>query len=261
MLGIRSLTTIVLYLFVAWQLSAQEQKTTYTLTDWFPYGWEQDGEPRGFLVELALALDEGTGMDSAIALAPVSRVIHLMKSGQYDLSIIFRGDKLEDKVDHLLSFACIRTVVISLKNKPVRLLEDMNGLRVAFSNSGYFINNQRPDLEIEGVQVSSPAMMFRMLLRGRIQAFVTDEAVLAAYRANLHEDYSLSEDDWSLIAEPYFLDALELTLAVPKSKQIVPMKQRLAGIADNPDVRAKVQSIFNRYGLAQATACLDNRVK
>lgn len=235
---------------------AQSVQPTYTLTDWFPYGWEQDGEPRGFLVELARAVDESAGMTSSVSLAPVSRVIHLMKSGQYDLSIIFRGEKLEDKVDHLVSFACIRTAVVSLKEKPVRQLQDMNGLRVAFSNSGYFINNQRPDLDIEGVQVASPAMMFRMLLRGRIQAFVTDEAVLAAYRANLHPVHSLPVEDWALIAEPFFLDALELTLATPKAKNLGSLKQRFVSIGKSKSLQEKTQSIFDNYGLSDATACL-----
>lgn len=240
---------------LTWAASAQTFRPTYTLTDWFPYAWVHEGEPRGFLVELAQAVDESVGLNSPIALAPVPRVIHLMKSGQYDLSIIFRGDKLEDKVNHLFSFACVRTAVVSLNDNPIRQLDDLNGLRVAFSNSGYFISNQRPDLNIEGVQVGSPAMMFRMLLRGRIHALVTDEAVLAGYRARLNKDYTLTDAEWSRIAAPFYLERLELTLASPKTKDLGPLKHQLSSLNNSPELLDRVRSIFSDYGMKHTPTC------
>ncbi len=240
---------------LTWAANAQALRPTYTLTDWFPYAWMHEGEPRGFLVELARAVDESVGLNSPIALAPVPRVIHLMKSGQYDLSIIFRGDKLEDKVNHLFSFACIQTAVVSLKDNPIRQFDDLNGQRVAFSNSGYFISNQRPDLDIEGVQVASPAMMFRMLLRGRIQALVTDEAVLAGYHARLNKDYTLTDEEWSRIAAPFYLEKLELTLASPKAKDLGPLKHQFSSIKNNPELLYRVRSIFNDYGMTHTPTC------
>lgn len=236
---------------------AQEDgKPTYMLANWFPYGWLDEGQPKGILVDIAKALDQALGESHPYSLAPVSRVIRSIKSGEYDLTIIYRGAKLNRQVDHLLDVGCIRSAVVSLKNRPVKNLEDLNGLRVAYSGSGYFVDHFLPHLDVDGLEVANADIMFRMALRGRLDAFVIDDAVLQGYRTGIDPARALDADSWALFAEPYYLESLRLAVSTSRRPGHEDLKKRIRALADDAVFLSGLQATYDQYGLPWGTACL-----
>ncbi len=237
-------------------LAQEDTEATYMLANWFPYGWLDQGKPKGILVDIAKAVDQALGDTRDYSLAPVSRVIRSIKSGEYDLTIIYRGAKLDRQVDHLLDVGCIRSAVVSLKNHPVKSLEDLNGLRVAYSGSGYFVDNFLPQLDVDGLEVANADIMFRMALRGRLDAFVIDDAVLQGYRAGIDQTRAMDADSWALFAEPYYLESLRLAVSASREPGHEGLKKRIRALADNPVFLSGLQATYDQYGLPWGTACL-----
>ncbi len=229
---------------------------TYSIVDWFPYGWMEDGQPRGMLVEIARAADRALGITNQYTIAPVSRVLRSLKTGEYDFSIIYRGEKLNSEVDHLLDVGCISTAVMSLKTAPVLKLADMNKKRVAYSGNGYFHDRYLPTLNATGMQIANTDIMFRMMFRGRVDAFVIDDAVLQGYRNNLHPSYKIPEGDWDRFAAPFYLDSLRLALSTSYSPRYAAMKARMRDLMYQDEFLEELQVIYLKYGLPGGTACL-----
>lgn len=250
------MVSLALVIFVAGSAAAQTASPTYMLADWFPYGWMEDGKPRGLLVEIARAVDRALGVSHQLALAPVPRVLRSVKNGEYDFSIIYRGAKLNRQVEHVLDVGCIRTAAISMKTRPVRKLADMNGLRVAYSGSGYFKDSFLPRLKVEGVVVANADIMFRMALRGRLDAFVIDDAVWQGYRINLSANRQIPALRWQEFAEPYYLESLRLAISTPLNPMYKSLADRMKPLLGDTGFVRDLQKIYDRYGLPSGTACL-----
>ncbi len=229
---------------------------TYVLADWFPYGWQDNATPQGLLVDIAKAVDKALSVENNYAIAPVSRVLRSIKSGEYDFSIIYRGKKLNRQVDHVLDVGCIRTAVVSMRDRPVRKIEDLNGMRVAYSSSGYFADNFLPTLDLEGMAVANADIMFRMALRGRLDAFVIDDAVLQGYRLELDQARKETAAQWQSFSQPFYLESLRLAVTSSFDNKHKVLKERMRGLLSNASFVGDLQDIYDRYGLPSGTACL-----
>lgn len=229
---------------------------TYVLADWFPYGWQKNDEPQGLLVDIAKAVDKALSVRNNYAVAPVPRVLRSIKSGEYDFSIIYHGQKLNRQVDHVLDVGCIRTAVVSIRDRPVKKIDDMNGMRVAYSSSGYFADNFLPKLDLDGMAVANSDIMFRMALRGRLDAFVIDDAVLQGYRLELDPGRRQTVVQWQSFAQPFYLESLRLAVTSSFDNKHVALKKRMRGLLGDASFVSDLQEIYDIYGLPFGTACL-----
>lgn len=244
------------FFLIAFSAQADQQSASYTIADIFPYGWHEAGEPKGLLVDIAKAVDRELGVSHSVSLAPVSRVMRSIESGEYDFTIVYRGDKLNRKVDHLLDVGCVQTAAMSMQERPINTVTDMNGMRIAHTGSGYFVDTYLPALAVHDVQVSNVDIMFRMALRGRLDAFIIDDAVLQSYRKGFDVAHSIPNGGWREFARPFYLENMRVSLTSSQRDEHKDLKVRMRSLQSNTGFIRRLQKIYDFYGLTSATDCL-----
>lgn len=233
----------------------------FIIANWFPTGWEQDGEPRGFLVEIVQAIDEALGMESELSLVSMPRVIRTINNDSFDYTFAYKYDRTElyelEAFDpkYLLDVGCVRTTIVSLADRPVKALDDLNGMRVAFTNSAYFFYKFAPEYDIESVLVSETDTLFQMLLRGRVDAFVVNDIVFTSFLNNLHPSYKVPHQRWKDIAEPLFIDKIPFSVLASTKTATSPLSDKIRGLHGNEEFRTRLQKIYQKYGLQGGANC------
>lgn len=243
-------------LLVSVPLKAEPTDPKFVLAEWFPSSWVQDGQMQGFLVDVVAAVDQSLGTESNVALLSVPRIIRAIRSHEYDYTIAYRYDRQNQLPNYLVDVGCVRTVIMSLKSRPVHMLEDLNGMRVAFTNSAYFDQNFAGYYTFDDIVVPETDTMFRMLLRGRIDAFVVNDLAVASFRKGLHPKYEVPAGRWGDIADAVYVDQVPFAIMASDRAASLPLSDRLRALALDPAFHDRLQKIFAKYGLPDATQCL-----
>jgi ABC-type amino acid transport substrate-binding protein len=228
----------------------------FGVIDWFPFGWMQDEKNQGMIVEIAQAIDIVLGVKSDVIVAPVPRVLRGMAEAGFDFTITYRDEEMLSEVEYLTDIGCLRSAVVSMKNKPVKALHELNGLRVAYPGGGYFVKKLLPHLNLEGVEVSQTDMMFRMALRGRLDAFIINDAVWFGYWQNNRQGFVIPVEKLQEFAEPYYLETLPFAISISKKSKHQELGQRIKAIMNNPEFVADLKRIYSKYSLSNAMQCL-----
>ncbi len=195
-----------------------------------------------------MALD----IKSEIIIGPIPRVMRGMETGDFDLSITYR----EKEVDYLVNLGCLSSLVISMKTKPITNLEQLNGLRVAYSGGGYFAKRILPNLNLDGVEVADNSYMLRMILRNRLDAFVVNNAVWQGYRNDLSKAYKVPSARWSDFAYPLYINTVSIALSISQKSQHKALAPRFRTIMSNPDFARALQAIYEKYHLTEMSRCM-----
>lgn len=254
----RQMLTALLCLMPLGHVSAAMESTApkFGIIDWFPFGWIEDGQNKGMMVDLAGAMDAALQANSEIIVAPVPRVLRGMEEGEFDFTLTYRDPEMMGAVNYLADVGCLRAAIVSFKEKPVRKLADLNGLRVAYPGGGYFVKRFLPDLDLDGHEVALNYIMFRMALRGRLDAFVINDAVWQGYRNNLYPGFRVPENRWQDFAEPYYHETLPMAVSVSLTSGHQALAERMRKIMSNPAFVKALQAIYDKYELPGALKCL-----
>jgi ABC-type amino acid transport substrate-binding protein len=238
--------------------SAPEDLATprFGIIDWFPFGWVEGDNNAGMLFDMVAALDTALGVKSNAILSPVPRVINRMKDGEYDFTITYRDTNMLNDVDYLADMGCLRSAVISFRQHPVRSLDQLNGLRVAYPGGGYFAKRFLPDLNLEGHRVAQTYIMFRMALRGRLDAFIINDAVWQGYKNDLYPGFKVPKERWQDFAEPLYIETLPLAVSISKKSKYHALAKRMRSVMQSPAFVQELQSIYDKYQLPDALQCL-----
>lgn len=247
---------IVGVLFCATAVAAEDKRPRFGILDWFPFGWIQDGESHGMMVEMAKAIDDAIGAQSDIVVAPVPRVLRGITEGDYDFTITYRDTGMLKDVEYLSDIGCLRSAVVAMKPLVIKSLSDLNGLKVAYPGGGYFVKRFLPTLDLQGVEVAQTYIMFRMALRGRLDAFVINDAVWEGYRANLYPGFQVPAYRWKDFAEPYYHETLPIAVSIAQDSHHHVFRERIRSIMDNPVFVKKITRIYEKYALPNALHCL-----
>lgn len=235
---------------------AAEDDLHYTLVDLFPYGWDEAGESKGLFVDLARVVDRALGSRLPIILEPISRIRRDIDNGHFDFTITYRMAKLEPQAQYLLDLGCLRTSVVSMKTRPVRAVEDLTGKTIAYSGSGYFSDAYAPWLDLQAVEVSQTDAMFKMALRGRLDAFVIDELVWQSFKRNWHPGYSVPSGGWLEFAPLLYLESMPLSISASQSAADGARAAHIRELGQNDQFMAELRSLLVQYGLRESVSCL-----
>ncbi len=235
---------------------ADNEKPTFGIIDWFPFGWVEAGENRGMVVDIAKAIDEAIAVSSEKVVSPVPRVLRAMENAEFDFTITYRDPTMLDTVDYLADLGCLRSAVVSFRSAPVSRLEQLNGLRVAYPGGGYFVKRFLPHLRLEGTEVAQTDIMFRMAYRNRLDAFIINDAVWFGYKNDLHPDYKVPKSLWPRFAEPAYVETLPLAVSIAKGSRYQHIGNKMKGLMQNRAFVEALLNVYKKYQLPNALACL-----
>lgn len=254
---VRTCLLLSLLAFATSPALADSEGPRFGIVNWFPFGWVEDGQPQGMFVDMAAAIDRALGLEERIVIAPVPRVFRSMQEGEFDFTISYRDQVMMSEVEYLSDIGCLRSLIVSRQTRPALKLDDLNGMRVAYPGGGYFVARFLPDLELDGVEVARTDIMFRMMLRGRLDAFVINDAIWQSYRADLNPDFSVPSGRWNEFAEPYILETMPLAISMSKATAHRELGERIKSLMQSPAFRQELQSIYNKYQLPHGLACIN----
>jgi len=237
--------------------SAQDSAPTFGVIDWFPFGWVEDGENKGIVVEIIAAIEDTLGVQMDVVVNKIPRVQRDMENGDYDFTMSYRDPRLLSKIVNLTDIACLQTGIASLKRNPVKSINDLNGMRVAYPGGGYFSRSILPMVEVTGVQVAQTQIMYNMALRGRLDAFIINDAIWGAFKAGLFPSQKVSDQDQSQFAEPFYIEQLPIALSMSASSQHSLIGEQLKTITQNPVFAKKLRAIMRKYNISEALDCID----
>ena len=249
----------VFLLMVSFSVQAEENRAPrFAVLDWFPFGWTENGVQKGILIEMVQALQSELSLEANVVLAPVPRVLRGIDVGEYDFTFTYRDPKMMSGVTYLADMGCLRSAVVSLKSKPVRAFQDMNGMRLAYPGGGYFAIRFASLFEHKRVEVAQTYIMFRMALRNRLDAFIINDAVWQGYRHDLYPGFKVPAKRWDEFAPPFYMEELPLAVSISLKSKHHSLANRISGIMDSSNFRTILRAIYSSYKLPHAMNCLSS---
>lgn len=237
--------------------SAQDNVPTFGVIDWFPFGWVQDGENKGIIVEVVTAIEDTLGVKMDVVVNKIPRVRRDMENGDYDFTMSYRDPRLLSKIVNLIDIACLQTGIASLKRNPVKSINDLNGMRVAYPGGGYFSRSILPRIEVTGVQVAQTHIMYNMALRGRLDAFIINDAIWGAFKAGLFPNQKVSKEYQDQFAEPFYIEQLPIAISMSASSQHGLIGEQLKTITQNPAFVRRLRAVMQKYNISKSLDCID----
>jgi polar amino acid transport system substrate-binding protein len=155
-----------------------------------PYGIDTGEELKGIYYEFveSLALESGYAAEHYIF--PYARIIHELKFGITDITIMFKYAELKEYVDYLVPLPPIKNVVVGLKNKKFTSIKQLKGKTIAYLRGAKFSVQIDEDDEIVKYYTRDFRNGIEMLAAGRVDAVIGpyEALVYAAKLTNQKDD-------------------------------------------------------------------------
>lgn len=237
---------------------ASEPKPQFAVIDWFPFGYVDGGKKKGLFVDVVSEIDKALSSASEIVIAPIARVFRGLDNGEFDFTFSYRSEAYSEHLDYVLDIGCLRPAVISMKNKPINYVQDLNGMRIAYPPVGYFVRRVLPTISVDGVAVPNTHVMFKMALRGRLDAFVINEAIWEAFRHDHFPGFEIPENRWAEFHKPLFAERQRMSLSVSPNSHHQEMALQIRALMTNASFARALQAVFVKHKIPHAMQCLPN---
>jgi len=192
MKNITSLLFIILLSFSHQSFSAHKslplQVRTIAIA---PYGVDEYGELSGIYYDLANSLLAKTGIESEHHIFPYGRIMHELKIGKTDLTIMFKYKELTDYVDYIYPLPTLKNVVIGRKGTDYHSVAQLEKLSIAYLRGAKFSDDIDNNPEIIKQTVSDFHQGLLMLEKGRVDAIIGPMApiISSAKKLGLNRDF------------------------------------------------------------------------
>lgn len=252
----RYIASILLVLTVTTAIQADPDRPQFGIIDWFPFGWVHDAQNQGMMVDIVHAINKTLGSNAEVVVAPVPRVLRGVAEADFDFTVTYRDTGMLNSVDYLADIGCLKSSVVAMKPISIQSINDLNGLKVAYPGGGYFVKRFLPSLDIDGVEVAQNYTMFKMALRGRLDAFVINDAVWFGYRADMYPHFKVPPESWQDFSEPYYMETLPIAVSVSKKSNQLALSEKIRIIMDDAEFVEELNRIYQKYKLPNAMHCL-----
>ena len=151
-----------------------------------PYGIEHADGNRGIYYELADTLTSSKLNNSIFfhiehQISPYARIIHELKNGQTDLTIMFKYQELEQYVTYITPLPSLKNVVIGLKNSQFDNAYSLERKTIAYLRGAKFSDAIDHNRKITKVTTKDFQQGINMLAAKRVDAIIGPmEPILAA---------------------------------------------------------------------------------
>jgi len=148
-----------------------------------PYGIESENNPSGIYYDLAEMLANDIDIKVQHYVYPYARIMHELKSGQTDVTIMFKYQELEEYVIYVAALPPIKNVVVGLKELQLTSIDALHGKSLAYLRGAKFSEVIDNDPNIQKVYTQNFRKAVEMLTAGRVDAVIgPHEALLAAVK-------------------------------------------------------------------------------
>jgi len=156
-----------------------------------PYGIETEGELSGIYYDLANALLTKAKLESEHHIFPYGRIMHELKIGKTDLTIMFKYKELADFVDYIYPLPTLKNVVIGRKGSDYHSVKQLETLSIAYLRGAKFSDDIDNNPKILKQTVSDFHQGLLMLEKGRVDAIIGPMApiISAAKQIHLSKDF------------------------------------------------------------------------
>jgi polar amino acid transport system substrate-binding protein len=156
-----------------------------------PYGIETKGELSGIYYDLANTLLTKAKLESEHHIFPYGRIMHELKIGKTDLTIMFKYKELADYVDYIYPLPTLKNVVIGRKGSDYHSVKQLENLSIAYLRGAKFSDDIDNNSEIIKQTVSDFNQGLLMLEKGRVDAIIGPMApiISAAKKIHLSKDF------------------------------------------------------------------------
>lgn len=167
---------------VAWMsgVAAGESPSKLTVTNsasWIPYAFiDQDGQPRGILIDIWRVFAEKTGVEIDFRLVDWAESLELMRGEEADIhGGLIESPARGDYLDFGQVLFRIRSLVFASEDLSTSDLQSMSEVSVGVVKSSYeeeFVNRHFPEVKL--TRFANSNEMIRAAVAGNLQAFITD---------------------------------------------------------------------------------------
>ena len=182
---------------------------------------------------MANQIAENANLKYINTIKPYARVLLELENGTTDFSILYGNKRLEGKVVELAPLYTDSNVIIAKRDKPIQSLSDLHGKKVATVRNANYSNVFDANTSITKVGVKNYNQGIRMLLHGRVDAFI-------GAAGSISFEFKASGNTWSEVSKPYVLNTKVVWLQMSKKSYNQDVADKLLASID----QLKLQGVF-----------------
>jgi polar amino acid transport system substrate-binding protein len=156
-----------------------------------PYGIENSKGNSGIYYELADALAKTLSSHDKVSINhqiyPYARIIHELKNGQTDLTIMFKYKELEDHVSYIAPLPTLKNVIIGLKGTHIKDLHELEGKTLAYLRGAKFSDAIDNNKKIFKITTKNFRQGINLLAAQRVDAIIGPLTPIIAAAQELRE--------------------------------------------------------------------------
>jgi len=137
-----------------------------------PYGIENASNRGGIYYDIANLLAQKSGYSRNNYIYPYVRIINELKTGQTDMTIMFKYEELNEHVEYIGSLPPLRTVVIGKKGTSFTSIDSLKGKFLAYLRGANFNEDIDNDPEIIKQVTDNFGQGVKMLISGRVDGII-----------------------------------------------------------------------------------------
>jgi polar amino acid transport system substrate-binding protein len=137
-----------------------------------PYGFESSAQPSGIYFDLANQLSDESGFKTTNLIYPYARIIKELRSGETDLTIMFKYKELSDDVIYIAPLPTLQNVVIGLAGTRIDAIGDLKGKIIGYLRGAKFSDVIDNDPDIYKYEIRDYFQGLGMLKSGRVYAII-----------------------------------------------------------------------------------------
>lgn len=205
-----------------------------------PYGIKGTTSSGGIYYDIANILAKEAGYSANNTIYPYARIMAELKSGQTDLTIMFKYKELRDHVIYVAPLPTLKNVVIGLNGISFDSISQLKGKKLAYLRGAKFSDAIDNDPEIYRQETTDFTQGLKMLMRGRVDAIIgpMDPILSAAARMNWSE---------ALFGKPFIVSERTPWVQISKKSAKRISVEKLKSLYEDIEQRGELQRLRQKY--------------
>ena len=205
-----------------------------------PYGITSKGQLSGIYYDLANSLLAKAGIESEHHIFPYGRIMHELKIGKTDLTIMFKYKELAEHVDYIYPLPTLKNVVIGRKGTDYHSVKQLEELSIAYLRGAKFSDDIDNNPKIIKQTVSDFHQGLLMLKKGRVDAIIGPMAPILSSAKN----FGLSKE---FFGKPLIVSERTPWLQISKKSKNKVSTEKLKAIFSQMMAQGELKNIQQKY--------------
>lgn len=137
-----------------------------------PYGITSEGSFSGIYYDMANSLAKEAGYTVSHHISPYARIVHELKHGKTDLTIMFKYKELESHVTYIAPLPSLKNVIIGLNGSHFPNIQSLKSKNIAYLRGAKFSDKIDNDPDISKTLVRDFDQGINMLFAKRVDAII-----------------------------------------------------------------------------------------